>query len=477
MRKYVLSALATFLLFMGHAQWLPQNPGFTNDTVGFYEMSLPDKNTVWAVCYDGKGGLLSGIPTLSFTRTVDAGATWIPGKVGSDLTLRFSNISAIDGEEAWVAMHKIGSFVPNYGYGFDKGGGGIFHTTDGGVNWEHTAPGELFNNSSVPMFVHFKDKNHGIAMGNPNGGNWEIYLTNNKGKKWKRVASKDIPGSLPDEKGWISGYAVIGDIIWFGTTAGRMYKSMDFGKHWAVHTVTTLPNTEVNEIAFLDDGLTGVAHLRNYGIFRTYVFSTTDGGLTWTNYNQPANWKNSRVTAVPGTTAFVSTSTHPNRLFTGSSVSYDAGQTWTHIDQSAQKAVCRFYDATTGYAGGFHLSGHPFFKDKGLFKSQFVFQLPAQPAAKLANEKSRVDEITLVAENEVKIYPTPAKDVINVALQNELLKGVISLVSMDGRIMLTKMPGSAKSIQLDVSRLNAGTYILRIANDKKTISKLITITR
>ena len=168
MRKYVLSAVATFLLFTAHAQWRIQNPGFTSDTVGFYEMSLPDKNTVWAVCYDGKGGLLSGNPTLSFTRTIDGGNTWIPGQVGSDKTLRFSNITAIDGQEAWVAMHKIGSFVPFYGFGFDKGGGGIFHTIDEGLTWEHTAPGELFDNNSVPRFVHFKDKNHGIAVGDPN---------------------------------------------------------------------------------------------------------------------------------------------------------------------------------------------------------------------------------------------------------------------------------------------------------------------
>src|SRR5688572_18475611 len=118
MRKYLLTAAVLFIIFTARSQWIIQNPGFTSDTVGFYEMSLPDQNTVWAVCYDAKGGLLSGNPTLSFTRTIDGGATWIPGKVGNDRTLRFSNISAIDGQEAWVAMHKIGSFVPFFGFGF-----------------------------------------------------------------------------------------------------------------------------------------------------------------------------------------------------------------------------------------------------------------------------------------------------------------------------------------------------------------------
>ena len=477
MKKLLLAATAFFLSITSEAQWLPQNPGFTQDTVGFYEMSLPDKNTVWAVTYDGKFGLLSGIPTLSFTRTIDAGNTWIPGQVGTDRTLRFSNISAIDGQEAWVAMHKIGSFNPLIGYGFDKGGGGIFHTTDAGVTWEHTNPGELYDNNSVPMFVHFKDKNHGISMGNPNQGYWEIYLTNNKGKKWKRVTTENIPAPLANENGWISGYSAIGDIIYFGTTAGRMYKSMDFGKTWAVHTVTPLTSTEVNEIAFLDDGLTGVAHLRNYSIGRTYVLSTTDGGLTWTNYFQPLNWKNSRVTAVPGTNAFVSTSTHGNPLFTGSSVSYDAGQTWTDIERTAQKAVARFYDANTGYAGGFHVSGHPVLGTRGIFKSQIVFQEAVQ------NREGKNPVVTVQQDNilndRIKIYPTPANDLINVSLSDDQVATTttIHILSMEGKVVEVRKSTGVKLVQLNVRKLTAGMYIIRVTANNKTANQTITISR
>src|SRR5688572_17202 len=143
MRKSLLTATVLFFIFTGKSQWITQNPGFTNDSVGFYEISIPDKNTAWAVCYDGWFGLLSGKPILDFTRTIDGGNTWTPGKMGNDKTLRFSNISAIVEQEAWVAMHKIGTFVPGRGAGFDKGGGGIFHTIDGGLSWEHTNPGEL----------------------------------------------------------------------------------------------------------------------------------------------------------------------------------------------------------------------------------------------------------------------------------------------------------------------------------------------
>ncbi|MEO6253259.1 MAG: T9SS type A sorting domain-containing protein [Ferruginibacter sp.] len=481
MKKCLLATAACLMMLFANAQWQIQNPGFTADTVGFYEMSLPDRNTVWAVCYDGKQGLLSGNPVLSFTRTTDGGATWIPGKMGSDKTLRFSNISAIDAQEAWVAMHKIGPVRGNYsvGPGGSFGyGGGVFHTTDAGITWEHTNPGELFDSNSVPRFVHFKDKNHGIAMGDPNGGYFELYITNNKGKKWKRVPQEDLPAPLAGEVGWISGNAVVGNTIWFGTSKGRMYKSIDFGKTWTVHVVDPLPGTYVHEIAFLDDGLRGVAHLRNPSIGRTYVFSTSDGGLTWTNYFQPANWKNSRVTAVPGTNAFVSTSTHPNPLFTGSSISYDVGQTWTHIDQTAQKAACRFFDAYSGYAGGFHVTGHPFYGDKGIFKSEIVFDLPLAQLTNSSNTQQDIQQSNVSTDKLVHVYPVPANNIVNISFPDKTINTmhVISIISMNGEVIETRK-ATGKLIQMDVSRMIPGTYTVRITGGGEPVNKVITIVR
>ncbi len=475
MKQKLLTAIAFTIMLTANAQWQVQNAGFINDTLGFYEMSLPDKNTVWAVCYDGKFGLLSGRPVLAFTRTTDGGNHWTPGIVGNDRSLRFSNISAINGQEAWVAMHKMDYSTAPLGFiGFGKGGG-VFHTIDSGITWEHTAPGVLFNENSTPQFVHFKDKNHGIAVGNPNQGYWEIYLTNNKGKKWKRVASDSIPAALPNEVGWISGYYVIGNTIWFGTSAGRMYKSLDFGETWTVHVVDPIPGTAVNEIAFLDDGLTGVAHLRGRG--RTFVFSTTDGGLTWTNYFQPVNWKNSRITAVPGTNAFVSTSVHFNPLFTGSSVSYDAGQTWTDIERDAQKAVCRFFDAQTGYAGGFFLTGPPL--RGGIYKSQIVFETPAVPAVNVNPAQRSVQQDENSSATLVKVYPTPARDVVNILLEDAMLnrQTVISIINIDGKVVETRNAMGSRLTQLNIARLSPGLYIVRIESGSKMINKTITIVR
>jgi photosystem II stability/assembly factor-like uncharacterized protein len=259
-----------------------------------------------------------------------------------------------------------------------------------------------------------------------------------------------------------------------------MYKSIDFGKNWTVHTVDPIPGTYVHEVAFLDDGLTGIAHLR--GRSRTFVFSTKDGGLTWTNYFQPPNWKNSRVTAVPGTNAFISTSVHNIPQFSGSAISYDAGQTWTELDATAQKAACRFYDANTGYAGGYHVSGHASLGTRGIFKSEIVFETPTtqdNAASASAAKQQAVEHEKLINDNLVKVYPTPARDVINVALQDavENKEGAVSIHSMDGKLLQSTRLSGATLMQLNVSKLPAGVYTLRITSKTQVMNKVITIAK
>lgn len=471
MRKFLLSASAVFLMLFTHAQWLAQNAGFTNDTLGFYEMSIPNKHTAWAVCFDIQAGLGSGRFISDFTRTTDGGATWIPGKMGNDHTLDYSNISAIDEKEAWVAMNK--RFT---------GGGGLYHTTDGGVTWEKSNPTEIFDANSFPDFVYFKDKNHGIAMGDPNGGYFEVYTTNNKGKKWNRVPQKDLPATLPNEYGFVSGYAAVNNTVWFGTTRGRMYKSADFGKTWTVNIVDPAGKF-VNEIAFNDDRLHGVAHLRD-NVGNTFLYATADGGVAWTNLGQPVNWKSSRITAVPGTNALVSTGINGNAAFRGSAISYDNGATWTEIENVVSKTVSRFYDAETGYACAAFVTGPPL--RGGIFKSQIVFQLPPPRHGnkEVVDGSSKGKLISapqddLPTDSQVKVYPTPAKNMLTVMLQGGLVKteSVINIISMDAKVLETTKSIGNKAIQLNISALAPGAYVVQVVNSGKTVNRQVTITR
>jgi len=469
MKKTLLAALMFCLAFTSQAQWLPQNAGFTNAFLGFYDISIPNRNTAWAICYDGRFGLNQGPFIIDFTRTVNGGDNWIPGKIGTDQTLQPSNISAVSEEEAWVAMNK--RFAT---------GGGLYHTIDGGVTWEQSNPGEIFNENSFPNFVYFKDRNHGIAMGDPNDEYFEVYTTNNKGKKWKRVPQADLPAPLPNEYGWLAGYAVVGNTVWFGTLSGRMYKSENFGKDWTVSTVDP-QGRGVYEIAFNDDGRRGVTHVRdNFG--NVFLYNTTDGGNTWTLVGQPANWKRSRITAVPGTDALVSTSVIVG-AGQGSAVSYDNGVTWTEIEHATRKAAVKFLDASTGWAGGYHLSLTVALPQSngGLYKSQIVFQVPANQHGRENSTDQRVisQSEKMVMNDQVKIYPTPARDVVNIELPDAFARsaGFISILTTDGKTVETKKVQGSNFVQLSVSKLTPGTYILRISSNAQTINKVITIVR
>jgi photosystem II stability/assembly factor-like uncharacterized protein len=468
MKKILSCSFALLLIIAAKAQWIQQNAGFTNDTLGFYEMSLPNKNTAWAVCFDIRRGVNAGKFVLDFTRTTDGGATWKPGKMGNDFTLQFANISAIDEMEAWVAMNKR----------FNTGGG-LYHTVDGGVTWTKESADEIFDDNSYPNFVHFRTdgngqaRNKGMAMGDPNNGYWEVYTTMNGGKKWKRVPESSLPAMTPGEFGWISGFAAVEETVWFGTSAGRMYKTTDFGKSWTVHTVDP-SGSFVMEIAFDDDKLHGVTHVRNNS--GTFLYSTADGGLTWTNLGQPAGWKSSRITAVPGTDALVSTGINGNRAFNGSAISYDNGATWTELENIVPKTVSRFYDAETGYACGAFVSGPPL--RGGIFKSAIVFQDPAQDEKMTMPGLKKMEQARIEAE-QLKIYPTPANDVVHVVLQDAFVnaRSVISIIGMNGRVLESKTSTGVKSIQLNVSKLPAGMYTIRIATNAQVTNRVITILR
>jgi photosystem II stability/assembly factor-like uncharacterized protein len=423
------------------AQWTTQNAGFTNKTLGFYEISIVDQNVVWAICYDGVGGLMGPAVVLDFTRTTDGGATWTPGWMGSDSSLAFSNICALSSTEAWVAMHHR-DLSP---------GGGLFHTTDGGVTWSQSNAGTIFDSNSFPNFVHFKNTLEGVAVGDANGGYFEIYTTTDGGNTWTRTPQASIPNFVAGGGyGWFDGYAVLGDTIWFGTAGGEMYKSTDFGLTWSVSTVSPAGYT-VYEIAFNDDGQHGLTHVRSSSA--TFLFATSDGGATWTQRPSHSKWKQSKITSVPGTNMFVSTSMISSNK--GSSVTTDHGVTWIQIEGTGPKAACRFLNSTTGWAGGFTNPNAT--TPGGMYKWNNTNPL----------------SITESNDNTTQavVYPSPATDKLNIEFSNDGLAYDLQFYNTLG--MLVKELDNAASREIDIADLPNGIYFIRSKNDPGVNMKFI----
>jgi len=76
----------------------------------------------------------------------------------------------VDQNNAWAAMLDI-----------NNGGGGIFHTNNGGTSWNQQATTQFAGPDGYPNLIYFWNLNDGIAIGDPNPTGFEIYTTANGG--------------------------------------------------------------------------------------------------------------------------------------------------------------------------------------------------------------------------------------------------------------------------------------------------------
>ncbi len=343
MKKHLLTISALCLTVASFAQWTSQATGFSAVSRGVRDVSAVDANTVWIATYDGSGSLAK---VQDFSKTTDGGTTWTPGTVTTpNASYEWSCISAVNGTTAWACFYDGGAGV----------GGGIFKTTDGGATWTQQGVGTIFNASSFPDVVHFWDANTGFAMGDPNGGYFEIYTTTDGGTTWTRTPSANIPAPLSAaEYGIVNDFCVNGNTVWFGTNAGRVYKSTDKGLTWTVSVVSSVTTETVSDIAFRT-ATESIAIVVDGGgtVFTNYL--SNDGGATWTTFTPTSGTMyTGDLEVIPNSTAYVSTGAATGS--SGSSYTTDAGATWTDIDVAVQHTAQGWVDGMTGWSGGFNTS-------------------------------------------------------------------------------------------------------------------------
>jgi photosystem II stability/assembly factor-like uncharacterized protein len=182
--------------------------------------------------------------------------------------------------------------------------GAIHRTTNGGLNWVNmTAPGMYTNSTAFTNIVSFLTPSIGITQGDPVNGEFEIWRTTDGGNTWTMVPGANIPNPINiGEFAIVDLYAKHGSSnLWFGTNAGRMYRTTDAGLTWSVSTVGSITDVLI-EIAFTSP-LVGLTYVSNGTTID--VYNTIDGGATWNLITPTGNGLND-ISGVPGTGAFVS---------------------------------------------------------------------------------------------------------------------------------------------------------------------------
>ncbi len=383
MKKQLLSLFAVVAATVVTAQspspsWTTlQNAGFTVTSAGHRFLDAVDNNVVWLSGYDGQN---AGLNYNWFSTTSNGGTSYTSGNIFSDTnSYSLGNMEGIDNLTAWVSAYsRSGAYTPA-----NPGGGGVFRTVNGGATWTNmTGPG-MFTNTATSFcnWVTFLNSTTGVVHGDPVNGEFEIWRTTNGGTSWTQVSGANIPNpSGTGEFGIVNLYCKQGTTnIWFGTNAGRVFRSFDAGQTWSVSTVASTGT--ITELAFTSatDGIVLAANSASAGNVQCY--RTNDGGVTWTLTHNvsaaqaaAANLGRNDICDIPGTGYIASVDNQNGTL----SYSKNNGVTWTNWGSTGIGYVCiDFANSYRGWVGSFSDGTNPaiggIFKFNGLdFNSNFT---------------------------------------------------------------------------------------------------------
>lgn len=174
-------------------------------------------------------------------------------------------IFAFDASNAFVATGTANS----------TGNSTIYRTTNAGLNWSQQSIGSI---TGFVNDIHFFDSQNGIILGDPKSNKWGIAKTTDGGQSWTQVINVSSP--IGTENGIAGSSYWLGDIGWFGSTSGRVFKTTDRGNTWQAFNVVS--GNPILRIFFLNEN-EGIA-IYSAQFDQTsprYVASTQDGGKTW----------------------------------------------------------------------------------------------------------------------------------------------------------------------------------------------------
>jgi len=256
-----------------------------------------------------------------------------------------SSLFAFDANKAWATMW---SWQMN---------GGLLETSDGGLTW--TQDPNAFKTETggiAPEFVYFFDANHGVSVGDPNDGYFEIDTTTNAGGTWTRVPQASIPALVSGELGVGGRYKAAGNSLWFPTYAlgtGRILKTTDRGLTWSLVIFPGTASDWVPIIAFQDENI-GIGN-GDWGD----VKKTTDGGSTWTAIPTSLKLGTQFLKYVPGTPGMYVASaiwkygSLAQQYLYGTLYTIDTGAHWTMATASTVESTpdLVFSSPTSGWRG------------------------------------------------------------------------------------------------------------------------------
>jgi photosystem II stability/assembly factor-like uncharacterized protein len=439
MKKVLL--LLTVLAVNGimNAQWVPQATGFEDAGIGMKDIQIFDANNVWSAGFVGSD---SSIAYPNLTRTTNGGTTWTVVPIDNGFPeWTVDNLSAVNMNTAWIACTDLAGAVAL---------GGVFKTTDGGVTWTRQLADAFSDPTSFLNTVQFVDENVGIAMGDPLTSDLEMYRTTDGGANWSSVPGNVLPDIITGEFGLNGGNVKVGNSIWLVTNKGKIYHTADAGVTWTKKNTPLVSFSQGaplpvlgGEIFFKDANVGCLLNRTGSGATATYkIHTTTNAGTTW-SAGVPCIYTS--IAYVPGTNTMVGTKSN------GSAYSNDNGTTWTVIGTAGMFEPV-FLNATTGWASVLTVGATP----------------PTTSGA-LKFTGTQLFTETFSNDNAFKASPNPTTGLV--ALTGKNITNVIVTDVLGKQVSNTNYT-SLSNVNIDMTALNAGMYMVKVTNNEGNASTL-----
>ncbi len=465
MKKSLLTILSAVLSLSAFAQPTPspdwatlQNTSFTVSAAGTRFLDAVSANDIWAIGYDG---FAYNRNYNWFTVSNNGGSTFTTGNCYADTnTYIMANLDAIDGSTAWVSAYMKAS----------GNMGAVHQTTNMGATWTNMTPaGGYTNAASFVNIVTFVTPSTGIIMGDPVGGEFEIWRTTNGGISFTKVPGANIPNpASASEYGTVNVYEKYGaNDIWFGTNLNRVYHSVDGGLNWTVSaalTSTIGAAAGIGDIAFSDV---------NNGIMTAYfgpstaatitLWNTTNGGASWTQIPTiSASYGYNDMCGIPGAPGwYASCSNGASAAVQFLSYSMDNGVTWTDWGSlNIGYLAIDLVNNINGWVGSF--SSQVTIGTEGIYKySGIPLGIKQGDARPLA----------------VSLYPNPTSGIFSINMPAAKEGYAINVYDVTGKQVFSSNGKTAQmeTLSYDLSHLGKGIYNINISKGSQVSSQKIII--
>jgi len=511
---FLFTFIFAALNFFGQDGWTKVPSGLTTGKgIGQISIGMNDNTALWGLAVNA-----DGLNFDAFTRSTDGGITWAAGTFNAGSGL--SQIFAIDASTCW-AVFNTGATQ------------GCYKTTDGGTTW--AKQGTAYGSSSFANLLHFFNEMDGVTQGDPVNGYFEIYTTMDGGQSWTRVPSVDIPAPLTGEYGITGNYCTSGDIIWFGTNMGRIFKSTDMGFTWTASVTTLMSGTAAATVSsVMFDDMNGLAYTSFLNNGMADVFNTTtDGGETWVDLFPEGQNYARYISLVPGTeNTIIGTAGSASDNGMGISISYDGGVTWDAITQNYSFLASAWIDIETGWSGtdasatsgmyifgnppapgnleatvdvlevmltwdapetnGLELLGYNVFRNDEMINTELVtteeyidadapigiFEYYVT-AVYTGGESDPSNVVTIIVTNIIdntqkllKVYPNPAVDVLNI--EAPAIINRVRIMNIVGQTVYSNTAQHSNS-RINISDFESGVYFVQIETELGTSTQKIVV--